>query len=408
MPGGFKDLSDLWLACLEAGKPDHFHKVVGGLMAQAELLSLSLSSINVNDNDNVRRTGQFLRFAELGDPLPREFLVDQVMPAKHATIAFGAGGAAKSMAMLYAGLTMSGGLGTWFDFPVLKHGPVLYLDFELEPDEQHRRVRDLAAGFEIGIPDDLVYYSARGVKSDKAFSDALGFCDREKIVAVILDSVGLAMFGDMDHAHDVLQFFVDRIEPFMAVGTTPLLVDHEGKRRAGERHQDKSPIGSAFKAWTARSVLQFQLIEHNRENHTMDIRIRHTKTNFGAMVEPVGVRFKFEPNRVSTHTVELDAAALAEEDSVPARDRVLGALDADEDTIEGIVKTTGLANGTVRNELSKLKKEGKVEVVRTDKGRSVYALSLSSAPIDDNDNDNTDSPGPNELVTTHQSRQRRS
>ena len=164
-------------------------------------------------------------------------------------VAFGAGGVAKSFAMLSAGIAIAGNGDQWLGLEVLEHGYVLYLDFELDVDEQHRRVRDLCAGLGVPVPERLAYLSGVGVSPEKAFSTAQKFVEKYGTKAVIIDSMGLAMQGDMERGKDVLAFHGRYINPLRRAGVTPFIVDHEGKLQTGEKHKDKSPFGSAYKAW---------------------------------------------------------------------------------------------------------------------------------------------------------------
>ena len=54
--------------------------------------------------------------------------------------------------LLAAGIAIAGGSEEWLGLKVLDHGYVLYLDFELDAEEQHRRVRDLCAGLGVRSP----------------------------------------------------------------------------------------------------------------------------------------------------------------------------------------------------------------------------------------------------------------
>jgi hypothetical protein len=360
----------------------------------ARLLSSSskpLRDSSDDDNNNDTDDVGIVWFSELGEPKKREFLIDDVCAKGYPLVAFGAGGVAKSFAMLSAGITIAGGHAEWLGMRILEHGPVLYLDFELDKDEQHRRVRDLCAGMGVSVPDKLAYLPGVGITAKRAFARALRFCEEHKAVAVIIDSMGLAMQGDMEQAKDVLAFHAEYINPLRRAGVTPLIVDHEGKLQSGEKHRDKSPFGSAYKAWAARSVLQFELDEYDRENSALYIRVRQTKTNFGPKIDPFGVRFAFEEHRISTEVYELEDAELAEEQSVPARERIIGVLRSGPATRKEMQDITGLSGGTIRNNLSDLMKD---EIVGEDgyQGRSkVYRL-LSSSPEpprgDDSDDDN--------------------
>src|SRR3712207_2291413 len=222
-------------------------------------------------------------------------------------------------------IASASGVEHWLGLRVIEHGHVLYLDFALDVDEQHRRVRDLCAGLGVPIPKRLAYLSGVGISPDKAFKKARAFVKDYGAKAVLVDSMGLAMAGDMERGKDVLAFDSQLISPLRRAGATPFIVDHEGKLQAGEKHKDKSPIGSAYKAWAARNVLQFQLEEHDKENSALDIRVRQTKTNF-VPVDPFGVRFTFGEKKVTIKPFALEDTELVEEESVPVRERIRGAL----------------------------------------------------------------------------------
>jgi DNA-binding transcriptional ArsR family regulator len=318
-------------------------------------------------------------FSELGEPKEREFLIEKIGVKGYPIVAFGAGGVAKSFAVLAGGIAIASASGVerWLGFKVLEHGHVLYLDFELDVDEQHRRVRDLCAGMNIPTPKRLAYLSGVGRDPDKAFEKALAFVEEYGAKAVIIDSMGLAMQGDMEKGREVLAFHGRYINPLRRAGATPFIVDHEGKLQTGEKHKDKSPFGSAYKAWASRSVLQFQFEEYREETAELDVRVRQTKTNFGPKIDPVGVRFTFEEKKVSVDTYALPDEELIEEESRPVKARIVAALSLEGLTAKQIQAATGATEGTVRNKLSELRREGVV----TDDGRrpATYTLVSSSS-----------------------------
>jgi len=288
-------------------------------------------------------------------------------------------------------IASASGVEDWLGLRVLEHGHVLYLDFELDTSEQHRRVRDVCAGLGVPIPKRLAYLSGLGVPTPKAFKKAQDFVGHYSAKAIIIDSLGLALEGDMERGRDVLAFYRRYIDPLRRAGTVPFIVDHEGKLQAGEKHKNKSPIGSAYKAWAARNVLQFELDEYDKENSALDIRVRQTKTNF-TPVEPFGVRFTFEEKKVSIETRALLDTELIEEERIPMKDRIVGALRNGPATNAELQKLTGAGDGTVRNKLSELMQEG---TVIADDGRpKTYRLagqevSLSSHLYRGNDSDDT-------------------
>ena len=339
--------------------------------AQSESFSLSSSPESLKgftDDDNNESgvededslLSDIVWFHEQGEPKERKYLIESVAVEKYTIVAYGAGGVAKSFAVLAAGIAIAGGSEEWLGLRVLDHGYVLYLDFELDAEEQHRRVRDLCAGFGVDIPKKLAYFSALGKSTDEAFKKAQAFVKKYKAKAVIIDSMGLAMSGDMDHAKDVIAFHRRYTDLLRALGTTPFVVDHEGKLQSGENRKEKGPTGSAFKSWTTRSVLQFILEEYDEASSALDIRVRQHKTNFKP-TKPFGVRFTFDEKKVSVESIELPDTELVDETYIPVKDRILAALKPGEATIKELAQFTGAEVGTIRNKLSELIGEGKVE-----------------------------------------------
>jgi len=355
------------------------------------LLSSSSSDTPIysSDDDNSDEP-EIVWFAKLGEPKEREYLIEKIGVKGYPIVAFGAGGVAKSFAMLSAGISIASASGAnkWIGLRVLDHGHVLYLDFELDAEEQHRRVRDLCAGMGIMIPKKLAYLSGVGITPDVAFQKALTFVEEYKAKAVIIDSMGLAMQGDMEKGREVLAFHGKYINPLRRAGATPFIVDHEGKLQTGEKHKDKAPFGSAYKAWASRSVLQFAFEEYREESSELDIRVRQTKANFAPKIDPIGVRFTFEEKKVSMNLYSLPDEELLEEESRPVKERILVALRLEGATIKQLHQTTGASDGTIRNKLSELRNDGLIE----DDGKkpATYKL-LSSSPkytgvSDDDDN----------------------
>ena len=342
------------------------------------LSSSSDTPVYFGDDDNSDGP-EIVWFADLGEPKEREYLIEKIGVKGYPIVAFGAGGVAKSFAVLSAGIAIASASGVekWLGLRVLDHGHVLYLDFELDAEEQHRRVRDLCAGMGIMIPRKLAYLSGVGITPEAAFEKALAFVGEYEAKAVIIDSMGLAMQGDMEKGREVLAFHSSYINPLRRAGATPLIVDHEGKLQTGEKHKDKMPFGSAYKAWASRSVLQFVFEEYREETSELDIRVRQTKTNFGPKIDPIGVRLTFGEKKVSISRYDLPDEELVDEESRPVKERILAALRLEGATIKQLAQLTGATEGTIRNKLVELRNDGLIE----DDGKkpTTYKL-LSSSP----------------------------
>ena len=202
-------------------------------------------------------------------------------------------------------MSVAGGRKRFFDRDVAVHGRALYLDFELDADEQHRRVTQLAAGLGIEAPQNLLYVSALGVRTYEAVSFALEVCEEYEVVLAVLDSLGPAMVGDMAAAKDVMEFHNCYIAPFRNAGVTPLLIDHQARQQSGEGYQSKGAFGSAYKEHLSRSLIQVEAGDRSAEQGTLNVRLRHKKTNFGALCDPFDVTLTFSPEEISASVVKL-------------------------------------------------------------------------------------------------------
>jgi len=302
-----------------------------------------------------------VRFAGRAAPAPREFIVRDLLPRHHATTLYGWGGTAKSLLAALLSLSVAGGREKFFGRDIAVHGPVLYIDFELDADEQQRRVIQLAEGMKMEVPEDLLYVSTLGVRTHEAVEYALAMCEEHKAVMAVIDSLGPAMVGDMAAAKDVIEFHNCYIAPFKAAGVTPILVDHQARQQGGEGYQSKGAFGSAYKEHLSRSLIQVEAGDRSAEQGVLNVRLRHKKANFGALAEPFDVTLSFSDEMIVATTRDLTPADRAQEATLNARERVVAVLEDGPAYPDEIQEATGLARSTVRNTLGVLKKAGRVD-----------------------------------------------
>jgi len=300
--------------------------------------------------------------------------------AAYVTLLYGDGGVAKSLLALALAVGVSGGSKKWLGRGV-ENCPVLYVDFELDAEEQARRVHQLCRGQGLDTPpDNLLYMSALGHTAKEAFAAALEACKEHGVGLMVVDSLGPALQGDAEAARDVIGFFQKSIEPFRAEDVAVLIIDHQSRLQAGQSYQSKGAFGSVFKTNLARSVIQAQATE--RGEGTLTVRLRQKKHNFGPLAEPFGVKLSFTEEAVGLEAVELDASELAEEATLNAPDRVKLALESGPAYPWEIAEHTGLAVKTVKNALTGLRKQEVVEPTgetenRTERVRLSVPASLS-------------------------------
>jgi hypothetical protein len=291
-------------------------------------------------------------------------------------------------------VAVAGGSGKWLGREV-ESCPVLYVDFELDAEEQARRVHQLCRGQGLDAPpEDLLYMSAIGHPASEVFTAALEACKEHGVELMVVDSLGPALQGDAEAARDVINFFQKSIEPFRAEGIAILIIDHQSRLQQGQNYQSKGAFGSVFKTNLARSVIQAQATE--RGEGTLTVRLRQKKHNFGPLAEPFGVKLSFTEEAVKLEAIELDASELAEEATLNATERVKLALENAPAYPWEIAEHTGLAVKTVKNVLTGLRKQGVVEPTgevenRTQQLRLTVPASLSLYRDGDGDDSNIQS-----------------
>jgi DNA-binding transcriptional ArsR family regulator len=183
----------------------------------------------------------------------------------------------------------------------------------------------------------------------------------------------------------VIGFYQNVLELFRAQGITVVIVDHQSKLQAGQRYQSKRAFGSVFKGNLARSVIQVEA--RDRWENKLSLLMRQVKHNFGPLADPFGVELSFKEEAVTVERAELEPSAMAEEQTLNAQDRIVYALRDGPAYPDEIAEATGLAQGSVKVTLSKLRKAGKVEPTgkRGKFGAEQVRLSLASHKANDND-----------------------
>jgi hypothetical protein len=311
------------------------------------------------------------------------FLVDGVMPQSYPTVFFGDSGTVKSTLAGHLAQCVARGK-PWMGHAT-KKTEVLTLDFELDTDTHNRRAHDTAKGMGYSQPaDGLHYIECAGLPAKAVFSHALDFCKKNEVGLLIIDSLGVALEGDAEASRDVIGFMRTHVDQFRAAGITTLIIDHQGKLQAGERYQSKTQFGSAYKKHLSRSVFQIEKREGTDDDRK--VTFRHTKTNFGRELDPFGVKVTWGYEEITVEPDELSQADLAEEGTVPVIKRVLTALEDGPAYPHELAETLGVGVGTIKNRLSTLRKNGKIEDTGEREGQS-RQVSLVSPPLRYGDGD---------------------
>lgn len=93
----------------------------------------------------------------------------------------------------------------------------------------------------------------------------------------------------------------------------------------------------------------------------LTVKVRQTKHNFGPKAESTGVRLAFSEEKIEVAAHALDAAELAQEQTLSTIDRVRLALTDGPDFSHGVSERTSIPHGSVKNAFTTLRKRGQVE-----------------------------------------------
>ena len=302
---------------------------------------------------------EVIRLVDVERPGPRRYLCRDLVLAAYVTLLHGDGGVAKSLLALALAVAVAGDSRDWLGRRV-EDGRVLYLDFELDAEEQARRVHQLCRGMGLEKPpEDLLYVSAAGHTTREAFEATRAACEEHGVELLIVDSYGVALHGDAEAARDVIGFHQEFLEPLRALGVAVLIIDHQSRLQAGQSYQSKGAFGSVYKANLARSVIQVEATE--RGEGTLTVRLRQKKHNFGPLVKPFEAKLSFSEEMVTLEAVELAAAELADEGTLNAKERIKLALQEEPKFPAELAEVTGLALQTVKNRLGELRRAGIVK-----------------------------------------------
>lgn len=286
-------------------------------------------------------------------PPPQEFVVQDYIPAGCVTTLYARGGSSKSFLALITAFHVVRGQRI-FERDV-QQGPVLYLDAELDQRTAERRAWMIVHGLGIERPPlGLIYHRLQGSLTEESCNAAVRrHLDNYSPRLTVIDSFTAAVRGrDTNSLDDVSE----RLRWLNDFGTV-LMIDHTPK--SADIATNVTAIGSVAKQIFARSAL---FIASNGKASVL----RHEKSNFGPLVEPVRFALNFSPECVA-----LEAPLAADdprlhgiEGALPARDRVRDAMMSSEYvvgvTAKDLAEALDLSRSTVNNALTGLKGDGTV------------------------------------------------
>lgn len=348
LPEGVKDANELWLqvGCYA----ERFREELANRPLQP--LSHFLTYI---ESEKVRKCPTPLDLAER-QPQPTQWLVKQLIPARHATNLYGDSGTCKSLLALHLALCVIEGV-PFLGHTVHKRGKVLYLDLELDAEVHTARWWAVAEGAGYTEPPKgLRYVRMRELLSDLPALHAL--IEQEQPALVIIDSFGKAVGDPLDP-----QLAIRMYDLIDTLPVPVLVIDHIAKPTADTPAEATREYGTVYKRHYARSAIQVDL--QGRESGRVAIILRQQKSNFGAVAAeiPLTVEIESEDDLLLTVRFLTGSAAVAQNaDLFGRRGEVLRYLQENgESTAKAIAEGAGIPSKTLYRLLKLMEQEGLIE-----------------------------------------------
>lgn len=302
-------------------------------------------------------TDRFFFVHDFDEPEPQEWIWSGWIPKGFVTTMYAHGGSSKSFLSQFMGLQIAMNREI-FGRKVIG-GPVVFLDGELDRDSWLRRGYMLARSMKIDrLPPRVVYRRvSTSLLDPKTRKDVIEFVRELRPSLVIIDSFSACLPGaDTNSLDDV----VARMKAIEEFGTV-LLIDHTKK---SSDVTDSSPIGSVAKWNFARSAIQ---LSSSAAGGTV---MKHTKSNFGPLCEPVAYTFEIENGTASIRQIPFSDERLdGVEGALTVRQRIIAAYQAGDfnggATAKEISDRLNVPVKTVMNKLGQMKarefiKDGKI------------------------------------------------
>jgi len=301
------------------------------------------------------------------EPAPLKFIVDRLFPDKFASPVVGDGGSTKSTTGLELSICVQQG------WPFLGlatiQTQVLFLDWELNQDRTLDRLYKIARGHGLTNPPPILY-QAMTEPLETHITDISDYCHNASVGLVIIDSLGPAAGADPNDANA----FIRIMGQMRKLDCAHIPIDHQAKTSA-QNYASKLAIGSVYKHDLARGGVQLELVDSIPGQAT--VLLRQKKHNFTALQDPIGYRILYGSNTIRFEVADLSDDDFQDVDVMAAKMKVERFIrDNGPSTIETIQKKTGLSEGTINNNITKLRKDGKLPVVApvNPGGKKVYEL----------------------------------
>jgi DNA-binding transcriptional ArsR family regulator len=278
LPEGVKDANELWQR--EGANAERFRNALAECAVQPLMQLCSYAPLNTLHNCITSP----IDLAE-ATPRPVEWLVKDLIPARHATNLYGDSGTGKSLIALYLALCVIEGI-PFLNFPTTKRGKVLYLDLELDAEIHTLRWWAIARGAGYTTPPKGLRYVrwTQGLIGHEG--ELWELIEQEQPALLIVDSFGKATGKPLDPDLAIALYNL-----FDALPVPVLVIDHTAKPNPEIPAESAREYGTVYKRHYARSAVQVDL--QGSERGHIGVILRHQKSNFGRLAPEIPLTLAF-------------------------------------------------------------------------------------------------------------------
>jgi len=352
LPDGIKDANELWQQ-LDADA-ERFKEALAGCAVEPVYHFITLNT----PDKVINWQAEPIDLAE-ATPRPVEWLVKDLIPARHATNLYGDSGTGKSLIALYLALCVIEGI-PFLNFPTTKRGKVLYLDLELDAEIHTLRWWAIARGAGYTTPPKGLRYVrwTQGLIGHEG--ELWELIEQEQPALLIVDSFGKATGKPLDPDLAIALYNL-----FDALPVPVLVIDHTAKPNPEIPAESAREYGTVYKRHYARSAVQVDL--QGSEHGHIGVILRHQKSNFGRLAPEIPLTLAFLEEDGVMLEVRLQyggQAVQANAELFGRRGEVVRFLtERQEATPKEIVEGTEIPQGSVYRLLAQLERDGVIEAV---------------------------------------------
>ena len=217
--------------------------------------------------------------------------IDNLIIEQDANVLWADGGTGKSMFALFLATLVSEGYADTRHGLVIEPGSVLYLDYETSSTSISSRIRRIHKGLGIDGKSNIVYKRMHLPLSED-IDTIRDIVYKHDSVLLIVDSMGLAVAGELESAENVLDYF----SALDLIPATSLTITHSN--RAG------TIFGSAFTSNRARSVWEAKQTAGGHGSDSIDFSLFHRKANDVPYQSAQSWRVEFKDDTVTYKRID--------------------------------------------------------------------------------------------------------